>query len=241
MSIKLDWEVESTTGLSRVDEDPREIEARRRHARRLRIGTATVLIILLAVGLAIAYRLITVGQRMRADLEATVAAETLALRIGDREAYLANQMGVDNWQQTQGQTFERYQAETAQTEVTGQIVRMDIDANLARVTLREVYKGTDYNVLWFYRHDATGWKHVAAGPSVLGERHEYHSAHFDFFYYLEDQALVDILSGRLDNWWEIACSLTSCESEAERAQVEIEPEWLAQPGWDPRSTRVAAP
>ena len=219
MSIKMDWEVESAAGLSKVDEDPRDIEARRRQSRRIRIGVAASLVIASGVGGVIAYRLSTVAQQVQADLEATVAAETLALRISDREAYLANQAGTDSWRRYQQKTFERYQMEAAQVEITGQIMQMDISSALARVILREVYNGTNYNVLWFYRHDATGWKHIAPDPAFWGEWHEYHSAYFDFSYCTADQALVDVLAVQLDSWWETACSSISCEGEPKLLQV----------------------
>ena len=133
MSIKLDWEVESEGGWNEVGEDSDALKLRRQHIRRVRNSLIIVLIVMLAVGGIIAYRLITVGRQVRIALESTVAAETSALRIGDREAYLAIQSDMGGWQRIQEQTFDRYQAEATQTEITGQIVQMDISADRAAI------------------------------------------------------------------------------------------------------------
>ncbi|MBN1313457.1 MAG: hypothetical protein JXB30_18770 [Anaerolineae bacterium] len=231
MSIKLDWEVESEGGWDEVGEDPRDVELRKRRLRRIRNGLIVILAIMLVVGGVITYRLITVGQQVRAALEATIAAETLALRIGDREAYLAAQSDVGGWRQIQEQTFEHYQSETDRLEVTGQILEMDINADRARVILREVLNGVEYHVLWFYQRDASGWNHIAPDPSFWGERQERRSAYFDFDYYSEDQELVDDLVVQLNNWWGTACSLTRCVRNPDRPVVTIEPDRLARVGW----------
>lgn len=231
MGIKLDWEVESEGGWDEVGEDPRVIEARRRQARRMRNGLLAALAIVLAVGGMVAYRLFRVGQEVREALKATVAAETLALRIGDREAYLEAQSTLGGWRQIQERTFRQYQAEGPRIEVSGQIAKMDISADQARVTLREVVDGQAYHVMWFYQRNDGGWKHIAPAPRFWGEQLEHRSDSFKFDYYSEDQSLVDVLVDQLDGWWETACDLTQCTDRPASLDVKIEVDPLAEVGW----------
>ncbi|MBN1429174.1 MAG: hypothetical protein JXB07_12435 [Anaerolineae bacterium] len=231
MSIKLDWEVESEGGWKEVGEDPGAIAERQRRVRRARNSLLVVWVLILILGGGIVYRLFTVGQQVRAALEATVAAETLALRIGDRESYLAIQSDIGEWWKIQETMFEEYQSTAIPIDVTGQIVQMDITADRARVTLREIYDGKEYHVMWFYQRDADGWKHVAHDPRFWGERRERKSAYFDFDYYSADQELVETLVVQLNKWWNTACSLTSCTSKPDHIQVLIEPDRLAKVGW----------
>lgn len=231
MGIKLDWEVESEGGWDEVGEDPKAIEARRRQARRARNGLLAALAIIAVMASIIAYRLFRVGRQVREALEATVAAETLALRIGDREAYLEAQSTLGGWRQIQERAFRQYQAEGARVEVTGQIAQMDISADQARVTLREVVDGNAYHVMWFYQRDAGGWKHIASAPRFWGDQQEHRSTYFNFDYYSEDQALVDELIGPLDEWWRTACDLTQCSDKPASLDVKIEVDPLAEVGW----------
>jgi hypothetical protein len=244
MSIKLDWEVESEGGWEEVGEDPKEVEARRRRTRRIRNSVLTVLVILLMAGGVIAYRLITVGWQIRSALEETVAAETLALRLGDRNAFLAVQSNVGGWQERQERTFDQYRSEDKQVEVTGQVVKMDISADQARVILREIYNNTEYNVMWFYQRDEEGWKHIAPVAGYWGEPREDKSAHFDFDYYSEDQMTVDALRTQLNSWWGTACERTDCVGKPDLIHIKIEPDELATVSWadyDPNTLLIPSP
>lgn len=230
MGIRLDWEVESQRGRTEVGEDPRAVEARRRRTRRIRNTLLVTLGLFLVIAAVIGYRLFTVGQQVREALKATIAAETLALRIGNRDAYLMAQSDMGGWQQVQAQTFQRYQEEAARVDADGQIVQMDISADQARVTLREVVDGELYHVMWFYKRDARGWKHVAPDLRFWGEPKTQRSAYFTFEYYSEDQTLVNALAEQLDGWWKTTCDLAQCNDTTSSVDIKIEPVWLAKDG-----------
>jgi hypothetical protein len=244
MGIQLNWEVEADDGWRKVSEDPEVVEARRRRDRRIRRVILIVSVILLAAGGIIAYRLITVGEQIRSALEETVAAETLALRIGNRDAFLSAQSDAEGWQQQQEQTFNQYQSEGKQLEIPGQIIKMDISADRARVTLREIDNGTEYYVIWFYQRDTEGWKHIAPSSGYWGNPKERNTEHVNIEYYSDDQPLVDVLVGLLDSWWETACEHIDCANEIEPIRMKIQPEQMAEPGWadyDPRTLLVPSP
>lgn len=234
MGIKLDWEVESEGGWSEVGEDPRAVAARRRRARRIRNALVGALLLAGLVGGGVYWRLRQVEQQLRADLETTVAAETLALRIGDRAAFLSVQADVGEWQRIQSHTFDEYQALAPRLEANGEIVALEIGTSRAHVTVREVLDGEPYHVLWFYEYDRErGWRHVPPRADFWGEQREMQTTYFTLLYYEKDEALAGALSARLNGWWETACRLTACRSfgEPPRPEVRIEPDPLVEVGW----------
>jgi hypothetical protein len=231
MGIKLDWEVESDGGWEEVGEDPAAIAARKRRVHRLRNLGLVLLVALGIAGGAIFYRLHRVGRQLRADLETTISAETLALRIGDRRAFLDGQADVGEWVRIQDSTFARYQALGPDIEVTGEIVELDIDADKARVVLREDYQGEPYHIIWFYQHSDAGWLHIPPGPEFWGKPAVDKTAYANLYYYEEDADLADLLRTQIDDWWDAACSATDCAARPRRIRIRIEPDPLTQIGW----------
>ncbi|MEJ2149802.1 MAG: hypothetical protein P8Z40_09990, partial [Chloroflexota bacterium] len=152
MGIKLDWEVESEGGWDEVGEDRQAAVDRRRRARRVRRVLAGVLFVAALGAGAVAWRLRQVGRQLEADLEAAVAAETLALRIGDREGFIALQSDLGGWQLAQARTFEEYQALAPALEVPGEVLDLAVDGRQGQVSLRELVEGQPYRVQWFYEH-----------------------------------------------------------------------------------------
>ncbi len=231
MDIKLDWEVESEGGWSEIGEDPAEMAARRRRGRRLRtVALGVLLIAAIAAGVA-AWRLNQAARQLRTDLEATVAAETAALRLGDREGFLTAQADVGLWQRIQGGTFNSYQGLGQRIDVTGNVVEMDISANQARVTLEERLDGRLYHVVWFYERRSGLWQHMPPQAEFWGDAQSLRTTHFEFAYYSQDQKLVDILSLRMNAWWEAACRMTACVDFPASVKVRVEVDPLATPGW----------
>jgi hypothetical protein len=231
MGIKLDWEVESEGGWNEVGEDAAAVAARARRTRQVR----TILLGIGGLGLIVAaiigYRLYAVGQQLRADLNAVIAAETLALRLGDRAAYLNIQQDVGSWRDFQGQRFEQYQADAERLTVEGNIVHVDISADQARVEIEESLDSDAYHVLWFYLHTEEGWKHIPPAPAFWGEQKRSVTPHVEFYFYEEDSKLVENLTIKVNAWWEAACRLTGCVQMPKRITIRIEPDPLAKFGW----------
>lgn len=226
MGIRLDWNVESDGGWEQIAEDPEAVAARKRRVRRVRNALLAVLA-LIAVGAGVVvHRLRQVQQQLRADLEATVAAETLALRIGDEEAFLDAQHHQSEWLQVQRRTFEQYQTLGSRLEVSGEIVEVVIYRDMARVVLRETLDGRAYHVTWFYHHDNASWRHIPSRAEFWDERLRIRTTHFDVIYAEPDQALAEAVSKQAEAWWETACHLTACDKMPQRITLRIEPEPL---------------
>jgi hypothetical protein len=231
MGIRLDWSVESDGGWNEVGEDPQARAARQRRNRRIR---NLLLILLLLGGLTaalIVYRMRMVAARLRTDLEATVATETLALRIGDRAAFMAIQANVGGWLLTQSKTFDEYQALGNRLRIEGEIIEQEIRGLHARVVLREVLDGYPCRVVWFYEHYAEGWRHVPPDADFWGAQQQISTTYFDFYFYDPDRSTAYRLAVQLDEWWNMACRLTGCRESPPRPRVRIEPDPLITTGW----------
>ncbi len=231
VGIRLDWSVESDGGWNEVGEDPQSKAARQRRNRRIRnLLAALILLVSLAVGL-IVYRMRVVAARLRTDLEATVAAETLALRIGDRAAFMAVQANAGGWLLIQSRTFDEYQALGSRLRVEGEVIEQEIEGLRARVVLRETLDGRPCRVVWFYEHYPEGWRHVPPDADFWGAQQQIATTYFDFYFYGPDQSTTYRLAVQMDEWWETACRLTACTGTPPRPRVRIEPDPLITTGW----------
>jgi hypothetical protein len=233
MGIKLDWEVESEAGWSEIGEDPAALDARRRRGRQLRNAAIVLFVIAGIIAGGIGWRLRQVGRQLRADLETTVSVESTALRLGDKGGFLGSQSDQGEWQRLQSLTFDQYQALGDRLTVSGEIISTEITADQARVMLEEELDGKPYHVQWFYEHNQNGWLHIPPSPDFWGEQARTTTTYFDFFYYQQDQALVDALTLRLNGWWETACRATACSEYPSLIRVRVEPDPLVDIGWAP--------
>ncbi len=231
MGIKLDWEFESERDWEEVGEDPALIDSRKRRNKRL-LNLAIVVLVLAGIAFGVVrYRLYRIDRQLRTDLESTIAGETLALRIGDQQAFLDTQSEIGAWDTVQEKTFDTYQSLGDRLVPTGEIVDLDIDGDQARVVLQEQLDEQSYNVTWFYQHGEEGWQHVAPASDLWGSQNRLETAHFTFTYYDADTALVDELSPKLDSWWELTCQVTACQEGLSHLEVRIEPDPLARLSW----------
>lgn len=231
MPIKLDWEVESEEGREEIGEDPEVVAARHRRSRQIRnILIVFLLLIVAATGLAIR-RLGQVNSRLRADLEDTIAAETLALRIGDARMFMKAQANIEAWRKAQQTTFDEYQSYGSRLVASGEIVDVDISVNNARVVLRETLDGQPYRVIWFYHHDDTGWYHIPSRSDLWGDPRYRRTPYFAITYYDADQDFVDALAPQLDDWIRQLCALDVCGDDFNHLRVQVLPDNLATPGW----------
>ena len=127
MGIRLDWEVESEDDWEEAGEDPAAALARRQRLRRIRNIIIIVGGVIAAIGLAVTLRLRAISERLQIQLETAVAAETLALRLGDRGAFLGLQADEGEWRRIQADVFDEYQELGSRLSVPGEILDMQID------------------------------------------------------------------------------------------------------------------
>ena len=217
--IPLDWEVETTTGTEMVAEDAAFVTARRRRVRRSRRTVITVIVILAAaVGMAV-WRLHQVDQLVHARLDDVIAAETLALRIGDGNAFLQAQTRDATWQAVQRQTFADFQALSPRVEMTGEILAMDATDQEARVTLLVIVDGQRESVDWLYRMTEFGWRHANSltqpwGPQTL------RGDGVAIGYYEPDHEAAREAQRLLSGWWLVGRSVLHDRQFSLRALID---------------------
>lgn len=229
MGIKLDWEVEAEGGWEEIGEDPSAIAARQRRRRRFRNTLIGLLAAALLAAGGVALRLRQARQERRVELERVIATETLALRIGDRDAFLGAQTDVGEWRRRQADAFEAYRA--LGVVPTGEIVEIEVDREQARVVLRERLDEEPYLVTWFYMWEDGGWQHTIPPAGAWGATAESASAHFDATFPEADRPFVEVLLAQLDGWWRAACKLTGCAEYPPRPRVRVVTDPMAEVGW----------
>ena len=211
MGIKLDWNIDADDEQRRVEEDPLVVAARQHTARRMRNLIIFVAIISLIAGAAALSRLQRASGQRRAELEAAVAAETLSLRIGDEAAFLQCQERDARWQYFQRGTFEEYQALGSRLVVSGEILDLTIDSNLARVVLRETLDGEPYRVTWFYEYfPDQGWRRTPSSGAFLGWILHLETDHFEVFYREADEDYTQAVVAQAETWVGEMCRLAPC-------------------------------
>ena len=92
MGIHFDWKVETESESSSIKEDAESVAARHKHGVRVQRTILAVAVILVLAGAAAFVRLNQAAHLRRTELEETVAAESLALRLSDQHQFLSYQM-----------------------------------------------------------------------------------------------------------------------------------------------------
>src|SRR5687768_1976152 len=101
MGIRLDWDVESDSGHEAVEEDAQIVAAQKRRAKRLRIGLIIGALLLMVSAGILYWRARNVYQERERTLIATVEAESLALRLGDKDKFMRFQGPAESWRNQQ--------------------------------------------------------------------------------------------------------------------------------------------
>lgn len=231
MGIKFDWELEGDPASTPGDAERRERRERDRRRQRLYGLALMLLVVALAAGGAVYLRLERVSSRLQGQLESAIAAETLALRLGDRSAFLALQTEGGEWRRIQGDAFDEYQALAQVLEVSGEVVDMHIDGRAARVTLRETLDGAPYLVTWHYTHSRQGWLHAMPDADAWGEPDQMTFEHFTFTFREADRPFVEAIGQHLDAWWDAACRETGCIAPPPSPRVDVRADPFAVAGW----------
>ena len=211
--IRFEWDLESHR-IDRSDgEEPGAKRMRRRNALRL-----LVLVILLLAALSISVifirqRLIDVENYYAQLLQDTVKSEVAALRVGDRDTFLAIQdVGNEAWLQMQSAVFGGYADLKAagKIELTGSILEVEIADDRARVVVQENISDAPYARLWFYRRSERGWRHVPPDYSFWGEQRQQQADGLSVVYRRVDERLASQLAQEVSDWLKRGCGLLDC-------------------------------
>jgi hypothetical protein len=233
MGIHLDWEINDNGSVDKVGgENAAGPPASRRRA--LRIGLTVALVLAAGaavVAVAIPRQLDQVDEQLATDLRTTVAAETAALRIGNREAFASIQSAGGAWRASQLQRFADYRSADSQVSATGDIVELEIIDTAARVVVIEEQDGQPYHVTWCYELvEGKGWRHAPSCAPLYGEQRIHSTDLLEVTYYERDEVVARGYAGVIDAWWAAACRLTACDA-APRLRVSVIPDATEDLGW----------
>ena len=210
MGIKLDWQVESDAGRVHVAEAPEIVAATRRRARGLQVALIVIVVVVVGGYITVQARLRQIDRQLEENLKATIAAETLALRIGDRTAFLKQQSSIDGWRDLQQYNFERYISQSPDIQVTGEILNLEITGDEALVELAVETQDGPTTAEWVYTHTSSGWRHAASLDQPWGIQ-QTEAEYITLLYDLEQTALAEALKQYLNAVWEAACETTACQ------------------------------
>ncbi|NDJ51483.1 MAG: hypothetical protein GYB68_00190 [Chloroflexi bacterium] len=213
MGIDFDWQVEHHSGETEtVHEDHQVLIHRQQRRQRMLLGAAMILSAVLGTLAAFAIRWWSINQDIRQQLEATIAAETVALRLGDQDAFLRLQEQDTQWQVIQATAFQNYGNLADVWQVPGEITSVDIEEDQATVVLREYLHGEPYLVTWHYQFDeALGWVHVMPRDAFYGASQTLTTPYFEYHFFEHDAAYAEALNQVLEPWQAANCQTLNCD------------------------------
>lgn len=221
--IRFEWNIESQR-IDRSDgEDPQAKSRRRRTALRLLLLVLLFIAALVVGALAVRQRLIDVETMNAQLLQDTVKAEVAAIRIGDVNTWLKVQDSTnESWMQRQRALYQHYNELkiAAAIDLTGDILAVEIENDLARVLVQENINAVPYARLWFYARTEDGWLHRAPVHSFWGAPERFIGPRVRIDYRSVDQQFVEQLAAKLVDWLERSCSLLNC-SDMPDLSVEV--------------------
>src|SRR5690349_16188453 len=135
MGIRLDWEVESDLGRGSIEEDAAIIAAQRQRRKRSRLSLIAGVLSVLIVAAIAGYRYKIVHDERLRTLQATIEAESLALRLGDKDKFMRYQSETEAWRAEQRENFDAIQGLGVAVEVTGRILAQIVTDDEAEVTV----------------------------------------------------------------------------------------------------------
>ena len=227
--IDFEWEVEAET-IDHSDSAGKRGQAMRRLRRGLLLFALLVVAVALA-GMALHLRLVQVQTEIAQQLTGAIKAEVAALRIGDRAAYLRMQSGDENWLARQSAQFDRYEnLKTAGAiDLTGDILTLRIEGELARARVREDRHGLPYAWLWFYQRAEGGWRHVAQDFEFWGEAQATESKRLVINYRDADERFAAQLAEEASAWLDETCADATCPDAA--LVIDVSPEMESAVAW----------
>lgn len=209
MGLQMDWEIETDDRQEQIAPQPPEPGGRWRRWWFWLLGLA--LVAGGAFGI-VRHELRRIDERLRDDLDSTVAAETLALRIGDERTFRRIQADDREWRAHQAREFVAYQrGESLYRALTGEIEDVEIDGEQAEVMLAAEQNGVPFCVLWAYEYGESGWLHTASDPFGCEDAVAIKTGTITVRAYEPDRANAEALANRLAAWWQGICGQVGCE------------------------------
>jgi hypothetical protein len=227
LNVELEWNVESEEGDSSVEEDAAVVHARNVRARNLRRAIVVIAVIALITGSAALWRLNQVDRQLRDALQATIDAEVLALRLGDKHRFMEVQGTSEQWQAQQRATFDALALTGGRAEIPGEVLAMDVSGDQAKVVMRVLMDERLSEAVWYYDYTDEGWLHVASDSEPWMIESET-VAGLTMTYAMIDQPLADNAREEIEAWWQKTRLLTGL---TRMPPMEVVIDWQAAPGY----------
>ncbi|MAU09239.1 MAG: hypothetical protein CL607_05410 [Anaerolineaceae bacterium] len=244
--VKLDWEIESDRVTEREhQEDEKQRKGHSRKPLRLLLAVLIFLGLVAASIFLIEKRMQQVTEMEESLLSQTTEAEVAALRIGDRQAYMALQRSAsEEWLASQSAVFDAYQSRKINSDIqlTGRVVDVQIDGSRGRVQVEEIENDTPYVNTWFYWYYAeeldeqgrqiapAGWFHVPADYTFWGAPTTIERGPFVVRYQALDAPFAQSLADKLSQWADFACGVLPC-GDLPLITVDVTPNQLPSMRW----------
>lgn len=255
MGIQLDWNIDSES--SRETKHIEDTETRRARWRGIVRFLVVLIVFLGIIGLVlwlISRRLDQIDQQLAAQITDTVNAEVIALRLGDRDAFLELQRSAsDDWYVQQEAVYESYQALKLDRNVqlTGAVQDVTVDGQRGRAQVQEIIDGVPYVNTWFYwRYDEIvvdeettipgGWYHVPPDYTFWGQEETRDGSRFTIRYRSVDDAVARSMTDELDQWLAFACGFLNCDG-VPHMTIDIVANRLPEPLWTDDGWQMIVP
>lgn len=212
MGIDFNWEVEEDGPGAASEPSAPSVPGLPPGLRRLLMIVGVAVAAGIAIYTAYQQRAAAVEDARQEELEATIAAETAALRIGDRRAFLTLQQRDDDWLRAQSRAFRAYQENADRIDLSGGILSTEIDGEYGRALVEQTVDGQTGSIEWCYVYTERRWRHSPTCGPFWGEVDRISSDDIEIAYYPPDEALARDTLATLDGWWAAACTLTGCDA-----------------------------
>jgi hypothetical protein len=249
MGIQLDWEVEAENSSQKsIGEDPTAKQKRRCGMFKLFFDLAILGGLFVGVVAFLLDQIDRVNEQMETALRDTIQAEIAALRIDDWQTYsIIQRSDSPEWRQIQRIQFEQYREillNDENSQLTGQILDVEIDDPRARVHVQEIINGVPYTRVWFYWFYETetvdsdgrvlpaGWYHVPPDYTFWGNSQWYEGEFTTIAYRDVDLDFGQALGQKLDQWVKVACEAFICD-HLPSIRVQVAPQDNQELGWAP--------
>ncbi len=242
--IGLEWEIERENGWAPV-QAAGDAKSGRHIPTILYLAIGVALGITLA-GLVMLYRLQWADGQLESELRAVVAAETAAIRIGDRDRFLELQRGDDaTWLALQERTFDDYQElkRSGEVEPGRRIVEIEVSGPRGRVVLEERINDRVYHVTWFYWRYDDGWRHIPPDVIWWGDELSLEGQSVTIRYRRLDEPFAAQIAADAESWWPEGAGTIGCEPPP-HLSIEVSPDPASTVGWlpdDEPTLRVHSP
>lgn len=211
MGIDFDWEVEEDAPGTLSETPTPSSPGLPPGLRRLLLIVGIAAALGIAIYTAYQQRATAVENARLEELDSTVSAETAALRIGDRRAFLILQQRDDDWVRAQARAFRDYQDNADRISFSGSILSTEIKGEYGRAMVEQTIDGQERSIEWCYIYTNRRWRHSPTCGPFWGEANQIAADDVEISYYAPDEDLAQNALTTIGEWWTIACSLTACD------------------------------